>query len=460
MNRHLSLRLALPVLVVTATILIGYGCTVRPDIAETLDVTGNHSTGDLVMVTADTSKDGYQYLEPQMSPDQTRIVFSLDWNALPPPGHPPDVPPMIRQLAIIPVQEQRRPQLSLSEEGAHLIRFRPITYIIAGNAQLLDPEQDLQKGSPVWIDADNILFWMETPRGARLFRANVPQNYDESSLLVAEPVYREPDDDSSSGLNWEDYSPAVSPDGRWVVFSRFGYVNLDSLNTITQQSLWVCAMPEAGELSPLAFPVTSGAAICDAPSWSPDGRKIVFHATLDLIDQNDYYSQELFTIDFDTTGVAANGHPTLNNNLDRLTYSEPDAGSNVKIRNTDPVYSADGLIIAFVSDRRVPTITLRERNIWYIPSDGSLAPRLLFFSRSDDVDPSFTGRPGRELLLSSAMGFPTELLDEIWQETADSLQAQHPDWPLPLVEQGANAVRDQLATYEGVMSLLYLFSNW
>lgn len=460
MKRHLRSPAAIPLLLAVVASFVAVGCTVRPDVSETLDLSGNHSSGDLVMITADTTKDGYQYLGPKMSPDKSRIVFSADWPALPPPGHQPDQPPLIRQLGVIPVAGHRRPLARLADAGAQLIRFRPLTYVVAGTEVLLYPEDQLQKGAPEWVDDDHIVYWMQTPRGARIFETFVPQVFTEEDLLSAQPVYREPDDDSASGMHWEHYSPALSPDGRWLAFSRFGYMDLDSLNTITPQQIWVCAMPEEGELSTLAFPVTGPAAICDGPAWSPDGRRLAFHATPDLVGDNEFYTQEIFTIAFDTTGVAANGHPVLNNDIQRITRSEPDAGSNVKIRNTDPSWSADGGIIAFVSDRRVPTITLRERNIWYVPADGSLEPRLLFFSRADDIDPSFTGRPGRELLMSSGLGFPSEILDEIWQETADSVQAANPDWPLPLVEQAANGVRAQLETYEGVMSHLYLFSNW
>jgi hypothetical protein len=49
--------------------LVVVGCTSKEDPSETLTVCGNHSCGELVMVTTDTSSDGYHYLSPRLSPD-------------------------------------------------------------------------------------------------------------------------------------------------------------------------------------------------------------------------------------------------------------------------------------------------------------------------------------------------------------------------------------------------------
>ncbi len=50
-----------------ATLVVG--CSTREDPNETLVLQGNHSPGTLVMVTTDTSSNGYHYLEPSLSPD-------------------------------------------------------------------------------------------------------------------------------------------------------------------------------------------------------------------------------------------------------------------------------------------------------------------------------------------------------------------------------------------------------
>ncbi|MBK6897813.1 MAG: PD40 domain-containing protein [bacterium] len=449
------------VAVAAAAALLAFGCSLEPEVSETLDISGNHSTGDLVMVTADTSSDGYQYLEPDLSPDGTRLVFTIDWLAITPPGQPPDVPPLIRQLAVMPLQVQDEPKLNLRQQGAALVLMNTYRMLIGAALQPMQPNRDNQKGTPRWINDDDIVFWLETPRGARLFQTRIPPNFVHGQDLDITMLLREPDDDLVLGWKyWEQMSPSVSPNGRWIAFSRYGHTDADSLHQATDQAIWVCAVPESGQLSQLAFPVTSEVSICDSPSWSPDGSKIVFSATLDIQNSNDFTTRELFTVDFDTTGLAAEGGVVLDRGLTRLTTSPPPSGSNFIVRNMEPSYSPDGGSIIFVSDRRVPTITLNERNIWRIPADGSLEPRLLFFTRSDDQGAFYTGRTPDEILLTSGVGFPTEMLDALWSAAYDSIAAANPDFTAIQVETLADQQREQLEFFEDVMTHIYLFSNW
>ena len=460
MKRRLDYRM----LVVGLAILLlaVAGCTTRPQPSETLNMSGNHTAGDLFMVTADTASGGYKYRYPDLSPDGTRVAFTIDWPALPPPGTVPDVPPLIRQMAVIDLEPRFGAQLSLADQGAALVWLRDVLFRSGNTQERMRPNVDWQKGSPRWLDDDNIVFWMQTSRGARLFRAPIEPGFQNTNDTTAELIYRESDDDLELEWKfWEHLSPRVSPNGRWIAFSHYGHTDADSLHQSTGQSIWVCAVPDYGTLTEIAFPVTAEATLCDWPAWSPDSRKLVFSASLDLSGGYDgYYTQELFTVDFDTTGYAANGEIELNRNLERLTYSPPPEGSSFVVRNQEPVYSADGTIIAFVSDRRVPTITLTERNIWYIPADGSLEPQIAFFSRSDDKAPLFTGGPGREMLLTSSLGFPTEILDQIWQDTYEQVAEDNPDMNDLQVRAQADAVREELAFFEDVMSHIYLLSNW
>jgi len=438
------------------------GCTTRPQTSETLELTGNHTAGDLFMVTADTAAAGYKYIEPDLSPDGTRIVFSIDWPALPPVGLEPDLAPLIRQLAVIDLEHRFDAETSLSNQGAALVELNDFQFRAGSNQVTMRPNVDWQKGSPCWLDDDNIVYWLQTPRGARLYRSPVVAGFSHGDGCDAIAITHESDDDQNLNWRfWEHLSPSVSPDGRWIAFSKYGHTDADSLHQATGQSIWVCAVPEVGVTSGVTFQVTSEAALCDGPSWSPDGRKLVFFASLDLWgSQDDYHTHEIFTVDFDTTGYAQNGAVELDRELDRLTFSPPVSGSAFVIRNESPVYSADGTLIAFVSDRRVPTITLTERNIWHIPADGSLDPSLLFFSRSDDTWPVFTGGPGRELLLTSGLGFPTELMDAIWQEVYDQAVVDHPELNELQLQAFADDAREELAFFEDVMTHLYVLSNW
>ncbi len=461
LKRHLDYR-ALIAVFFAITLLVAVGCTTRPQESETLNMSGNHTVGDLYMVTADTSSSGFKYNDPDLSPDGTKVAFTLDWQALIPGGVLPDVPPLIRQLAVISKEHRFGAQLSLANEGAALIDLDDYMFMSGSAQERMRPNVDWQKGAPRWLDDDNLMFWMQTSRGTRLFRTYLGPGFEPGDGLQAEMIYREPDDNLDlNWMFWEHLSPSVSPDGRWIAFSRYGHADADSLHLATQQSLYVCAVPDPGEAADAIIQVTRNASTCDAPSWSPDGRKIVFYASLDLSGGYDgYYTQEIFTIDFDTTGYAENNVVELNNNLDRLTYSPPPEGSNFVVRNQEPDFSGDGSLIAFVSDRRVPTITLNERNIWYIPADGSLDPQLLFFTRSDDMAPRFTGGPGRELMLTSSMGFPTEDLDQIWQDTYDAWAVADPELNEMQLKAEADAIREELAFFEDVMSHIYILSNW
>ncbi len=94
------------------------------------------------------------------------------------------------------------------------------------------------------------------------------------------------------------------------------------------------------------------------------------------------------------------------------------------------------------------------------PSDGSLEPQLVFFTRTDDVDPMFTGGPGNELLISSGLGFPTELLDILWAEALERIQIAQPYLNEVQVTALADSEREELAFFEGVMSHLYRISDW
>ncbi len=451
-------------------ILVTVGCTSKEDPAETLAISGNHSTGDLAMVTTDTSSDGYHYLNPQLSPDGNSILFSADWWAIPTVRDPEDNLYVInRQMITIPIQVGVEPKLNLEEQGGVLMILAEVSFPVSGSDYFLrgDLIVNMDKGNPIWFDDTHIIFWLDTERvGSRLFRADI----SDPSYCATEVLYLEPTDADPSPFSWQHMEGTLSPNHRWLAFTRSGCADMDSFETCTGLSLHVLDMTTAGinnGYDAVTMALTNEYSRIETPKWSPDGTKIIFSGGMDVDGAGVGAGTELFTIDVDTPALE-NRNPVLDNNLTRLTFTTRGEGDPISgILNYDPVYSLNGQTVYFVSTRRAPTTTLHDRNIWTIPADGFLEPEIYYFTRSDDVDPYVM--PDGRLLLSSALGFPTEMLTRL-EEEAYQFHVEQNNKPeeeggyggaldeVQMRELASDEIRN-LEFFEGVMSHIYTFTK-
>ena len=112
-----------------------------------------------------------------------------------------------------------------------------------------------------------------------------------------------------------------------------------------------------------------------------------------------------------------------------------------------------------MSTRRAPSITLHDRNIWRVAASGALDPEIYFFTRADEADP--TVYPDGSMLMSSALGFPTEMLIRLEEESYQRIKQDNEDNNRGLDEVQMRAAagdeRRQLEFFEGVMSHMYIY---
>jgi len=467
--------------VVLMVAFVTVGCTSREDPGETLAISGNHSTGDLFMVTTDTSSDGFHYLDPQLSPDGITLLFTADWWAIPTERDPGDAFFVKnRQMIMMPFPPQdvpKEPETSLEAQGAILIVLQETSIPINNTDEFFPDMKNLDKGNPIWEDDTHIIFWVNLERGygSRLFRADI----SDPSFAPVEVLFMEESDAHPSPPGWQHMEATLSPDKRWLAFTKSHCIIPDSFETCTGLELHVLDMTTAAindGYDAGTYALTNEYTRIETPKWSPDRTKIVFSGGMDVGGAGAGSGTEIFSIDIDTAALE-NGTVTPDNNLQRLTYTSLAEGDPIAgVFNYGPVYSLDGSTIFFVSTRRAPTTTLHDRNIWTIPADGLLEPELFYFTREDDVDPYVM--PDGKLLISSALGFPTEMLDDlegkayqtlvVWNDTP--VDPEGPNVPpnqgggggsLTEVQmRGMAAEQTQnLEFFAGVMSHLYTFSK-
>lgn len=115
-----------------------------------------------------------------------------------------------------------------------------------------------QPAPPATPDRVAIIAAERGPNGARLVA--IDEHGDRRHLMIAE-----------AATMVRDTNPAVSPDGKWVVFAS------SRERTLAETSVWLA--PIGVEVAPVRL--TSGPALDSHPVWTRDGAAIVFASTRD-----------------------------------------------------------------------------------------------------------------------------------------------------------------------------------
>jgi Tol biopolymer transport system component/DNA-binding winged helix-turn-helix (wHTH) protein len=242
-------------------------------------------------------------------------------------------------------------------------------------------------------DGTRIAFAWQSPQQAS-FRIVVKMVDDEPVQELTRP---------SDGS--EDDSPAWSSDGRSIAFARRDtQVGADADG---RSGIYVIPAIGGPERQVYSGPLCGG-----HPTWSPDGRTLVFSA----------YQQDqgkvclLYRLSLDTR---------------EITRLVPSNTPNLGVGELDPVFSPDGKTIAFVD-----WVEAWNKDLYMIPSQGG-TPKRLTFDQNTIWQPAWTS-DGLNILFESSRGGSPEL----WRVAATGGQPER-------LSVGANATDGLALDREG-----------